>query len=84
MERNLSMVFFSESFLPEILTPFLPTMISEIYLMYFYVKSKFVMYCKDRRVFLLKSKFEKADDPAIYMNVFLNEDTYFMISINFI
>lgn len=52
--------------------------------MYFYTKSKFVIYCKDRKVFLLKSKFEKADDPAIYMNAFLNENTYFMISLNFI
>lgn len=59
MERNLSKIFLSESLLSEILTLFLPTMISEIYFMYFYTKRKFIIYHKEGRVFLLKLSLKK-------------------------
>lgn len=59
MERNLSKVFFSESLLSEILIPFLLTVISEIYFMYFSTNSKLIIYQKDRRMFLLKPSLKK-------------------------
>lgn len=51
--------------------------------MYFSTKGKFVIYRKDRSV-SSETNFEKADDPAIYINAFLNENPYFTISLNFI